>query len=271
MPFRYCLNTSTIKPVPTILEKIRIAGAAGYDAVELWCDDITAHAQGGGTLRDIRLALDDAGLERPDLVHFPRWMDADETTWREKLAEARTKMEQGAAIGAPRIIAGPSWSENPDYDLDAERYSKIMELGQKIGCLPALEYLSICPKMTTLASLLEVARRANHPDTKVIVDSFHIWNGGGSVDDIDLLSAGQIQIFHINDAPRGAEAGKLADADRVMPGEGMLPLRAMLDKLRAKGWSGFLSLELFNAEYWKEDPLALARRGLEAVKEIAEL
>jgi len=270
MAFRYCLNTSTIRPVPTIMEKIRIAAQAGFDAVELWNDDITAHVQAGGTLAQIRQALDDAGLDRPDLIHFPRWMEADEPTWKAKLDEARMKMEQGAAIGAPRIVAGPSWAERPDYDRYAERYLKIMGLGKSIGCLPALEYLSIVPQMKTLAIMLEVANRAQHPDTKFVLDSFHIWNGGGSADDIDLVGAAQVQIFHINDAPKGAKVGALADPDRVMPGEGMLPLRAMLGKLRSKGWSGFLSLELFNEAYWKEDPLKLARRGLQAVKAIAE-
>ena len=37
--FIYCLNTSTIRPTP-LLEKIRIAGAAGYQAIEPWNDEV---------------------------------------------------------------------------------------------------------------------------------------------------------------------------------------------------------------------------------------
>ena len=39
--FVYCFNTSTIRPTP-LLEKIAIAGKAGYAAIEPWNDEITA-------------------------------------------------------------------------------------------------------------------------------------------------------------------------------------------------------------------------------------
>ena len=47
--FVYCLNTSTIRPTP-LLEKIEIAGKAGYSAIEPWNDEITAYLEQGGRL-----------------------------------------------------------------------------------------------------------------------------------------------------------------------------------------------------------------------------
>ena len=44
--FVYCLNTSTIRPTP-LLEKIRLAGQAGYSAIEPWNDEITAYLEQG--------------------------------------------------------------------------------------------------------------------------------------------------------------------------------------------------------------------------------
>jgi len=270
MSFRYCLNTSTIMKVPTILEKIEIAAKAGYNAIELWNDDITEHVESGGSLEDIRKALDDAGLERPDLIHFPRWMEASEEDWPAKLEEAKMKMAQGAAIDAGRIVAGPAWTDPIDFDLAAERYTAIMELGGSMGCLPALEYLSITPAMKTLSVLLEVVKRADHPQTKFVLDAFHIWNGGGAVSDIEMVSPDQIQIFHINDAPQGGQPLTLADPDRVMPGDGIIPLGEMLATLKKQGWSGCLSLELFREDLWARDPLEVAKEGLEKVREVVE-
>ena len=48
--FVYCLNTSTIRPTP-LLEKIAIAGKAGYQAIEPWNDEITAYLRAGGKHR----------------------------------------------------------------------------------------------------------------------------------------------------------------------------------------------------------------------------
>ena len=50
--FLYCLNTSTIRPTP-LLEKIRIAGAAGYQAIEPWNDEITDYLEQGGSLGEL--------------------------------------------------------------------------------------------------------------------------------------------------------------------------------------------------------------------------
>ena len=50
--FVYCLNTSTIRPTP-LLEKIAIAGKAGYKAIEPWNDEITAYLEQGGDWADL--------------------------------------------------------------------------------------------------------------------------------------------------------------------------------------------------------------------------
>lgn len=70
--FKYSLNSSTIKPAP-VLEKIRVAAAAGYSAIELWHDDLDRHVAEGGTLQDVRKALDDTGLEVPTTVMLKGW------------------------------------------------------------------------------------------------------------------------------------------------------------------------------------------------------
>ena len=38
-PWKTCLNTSTIKTTP-LLDKIRVTATAGFDAIELWINDI---------------------------------------------------------------------------------------------------------------------------------------------------------------------------------------------------------------------------------------
>lgn len=49
--FVYCLNTSTIRPAP-LLEKIRVAGKAGYQAIEPWNDEIDEYLRHGGTMAE---------------------------------------------------------------------------------------------------------------------------------------------------------------------------------------------------------------------------
>jgi sugar phosphate isomerase/epimerase len=84
---------------------------------------------------------------------------------------------------------------------------------------------------------------------------------------LSLLSPSAIGIFHVNDYPK-IERGKIVDADRVYPGDGIAPLKAIFTTLKRAGYRGFLSLELFNREYWKQDPNLVAKTGLTKLKQI---
>ena len=51
-----------------------------------------------------------------------------------------------------------------------------------------------------------------------------------------------------------------------MPGDGIAPITQILRDLCAAGNRAILSLELFNPDYWKQDPLAVAKIGLAKMK-----
>ena len=61
---------------------------------------------------------------------------------------------------------------------------------------------------------------------------------------------------------------KLNDSDRVYPGDGVAPLREIFRTLGSRGFRVNLSLEVFNRDYWKLDPLVVARTGLEKMKAV---
>ncbi|MDP6780096.1 MAG: sugar phosphate isomerase/epimerase family protein [Candidatus Latescibacteria bacterium] len=268
--FTLCFNTSTIRPA-ALMDKIRAAGEAGYQAIELWNDDLTAFEVSGRSLSEVRRALGDYGMRVPDVVHLPGWMDAEESSYRtDVLGEARRRMEQGAAVGASRIIVGPAHGR-VDLNLAAERYCELMALGHEIGCLPSLEFLGFVDQVNNVDTLMEIVGKAGHPSTTVVMDAFHIYRGGGQEEDVLKVPGDQISIFHIDDVPRTSKPRRLlTDADRVYPGDGILDLKGMLDLLREQGYSGPVSLELFNGRLWKEDPFEVARRGAEKVRPLIE-
>jgi len=90
------------------------------------------------------------------------------------------------------------------------------------------------------------------------------------MDSILKLRAEQIAVSHFNDTPSTPSREKQHDRDRVMPGEGHLDLPRYLRGLRQTGYQGWLSLELFNEVLWQQDPLEVARTGLDKMKSLAE-
>jgi len=266
--FLYCLNSSTIKPTP-ILEKIAIAAETGYEAIELWHDDIDAHISAGGKLADIQHALDDCGLTVPTTIYLKGWFDSTGEEHTRALDECKRRLEQSAAVGALHVIAGPP-PHTADRALGAQNYCELLELGKRFGVRPAMEYLGFVEDVNTIEDALDVMTKSGHADATIVHDPFHIFRGGGSVESIANTRADQIAICHFNDAPQDPPREQQHDPDRVFPGDGHLDLKRMLALLRQVNYNRWLSLELFREDLWAQDPREVARTGLEKMRSVVE-
>ena len=267
--FLYSLNSSTIKPTP-ILEKIRIASEAGYDAIELWHDDIDQHLDAGGTLEEIRMAVDDSGLTVPTTVMVKGWCEPDGSEYDAGMAECRRRMEQSVAVGALHAVAGPPHGD-VDYELAAQRYGRLLEIGIEMGVRPAMEYLGFAQDVNSIDDALRIMQGSGHPDATIILDPFHDFRGGAGCESIAKLSADQIAVCHFDDdAPADPPANEQRDPDRVYPGEGVIDLKRFVQLLRQVGYDRWISLELFREDLWHADPLEVAKTGLAKMKAICE-
>jgi 2-keto-myo-inositol isomerase len=267
-PFRYCLNASTIRPTP-LLDKIRIAGETGYTGIELWHDEIEAHLAAGGTLKDLQHALRDQGLAVPTTIYLRGWCDTTGPAHQSALEECRRRMDVAAALGAPHCIASPA-AGTVDVALAARNYRELLEIGIQHGVDPSMEYLGFVTQLNTLESALEILRLADHPAGTVIVDPFHAFRGGGSFETLSQLRPEQIAISHFNDTPSTPPREQQHDHNRVLPGEGHLDLKRWIGLLQQIGYTGWLSLELFNEALWARDPREVAQIGLEKMCAVAE-
>jgi 2-keto-myo-inositol isomerase len=263
-----CLNTSTIQPA-SVLEKIAIAAETGYQAIELWIDDLVAFRGSGGTLADVADRLRDGGLSVPDVIALHGWTDADDQAWPRVLEDARRAMDIAAQVGATRIVASPAQGQ-VDLARAARRYAELLALGRTLGVLPAMEFLGFVDHIKDIQTAWGIVVEAGDPDGTLVLDAFHQYNGGSSLVDLAALPMDRVAIVHIDDAPPTPLPGHLQDADRVYPGEGVIDLPAMLRLLRDGGYRGPLSLELFNPAYWRDDPRHVAAHGLAAVRNLIQ-
>lgn len=171
--FRYCLNASTIATTP-ILKQIEVASAAGYVAIELWHDHIDTHLGSGGTLVEIRKAIDDSGLKIPTTIYLAGWFQPAGVEHDAAIREVRRRLEQAAAVGAEFSIAGPP-PGIADRDLGARHYAELLELGKSYGVKPAFEYLGFVDDINTIDDAIDITQRSGHPDATLVVDPFHCW------------------------------------------------------------------------------------------------
>jgi 2-keto-myo-inositol isomerase len=266
--FRYCLNASTIRTTP-VLRQIEVTRQAGYEAIELWHDHIDEHLRAGGTLTEIRKALDDNGVAAPTTIYLAGWFQPAGEEHVKALDEIRRRLEQSAAVGARFAIAGPPPGK-ADRALGARHYAELLELGKSFGVKPAFEYLGFVDDINTIDDAIDIIQRSGHPDATVVVDPFHCWRGGGPVSSLSKLNGRQIAISHFNDSPAEPAASVQEDSDRVMPGDGVVDLKFYCDQLASIGYNGYLSLELFREDLWAKDPLEVAKLGIEKMRPFVE-
>jgi len=271
-PFVYCLNTITIsRQKKSLVDQIELAARAGYGAVELWLRDLDAHVAEGGKLKDVARQARDAGLVVADVIAFFEWVVDDDERRRKGLEEAKRCMDLAQQAGSQRIAAPPAGAtKQADLDLRkaAERYRALLEIGDKVGVVPQVEFWGPSKSLSRLGEAALVAVDAGHPKACVLADVFHLYRGGSGFAGVKLLSPAALQVLHMNDYPADPPRTVITDAARVYPGDGVAPLKSLLRDLRAQGCRPVLSLELFNETYWKQDALEVARTGLEKMRAV---
>jgi len=272
--FSYCFNTSTIRGQKLPLaEVVAIAAKAGFQAIEPWVAEIEAHVQRGGTLADLKKLIDDLGLSVESAIGFAEWIVNDDKRRNKGLEQARREMDLVQQIGGKRIAAcaaGATDATDIDYLEAAERYRALLAIGDHIGVVPQVEVWGFSKTLTRLGQAVLVAIESGHPQACVLPDVYHLYKGGSDFTGLKLLSGTAVHVFHVNDYPADPPRETIGDADRVYPGDGVAPLADILGTLREINFDGFLSVELFNPTYWRQDPLEVARTALGKTRAVVE-
>ncbi len=260
------LNTSTLRGHHLPLEEVvTIAIDAGYKGLEPWIDELEAHQAAGRSIKDLGKKLADSGVGVESAIGFFDWIVDDPARRKQGLESARKSMDLVRMIGGKRLAAPPVGATDArmtDLDKIAERYRALLELGDQMGVVPQAEIWGPSRTLSKLSEAAYVAIGAGHPRACVLADVYHLYRGGSDFTGLSLLGPSAIHVLHFNDYPAKPSREKLTDADRVYPGDGVAPLAAILTRLSEGGFKVMLSLELFNRQYWAQDPRSVARTGL---------
>lgn len=267
-PWPICLDTATIRPA-SLKEKVQIAAKAGYDAIEPWDGELAEFENGGGNLKELGKEIKDLGLFVPSVIGLWNALPPTKAEFEESLKDTRNRMRMASDIQSEHIQTIPNTvGENYDPKYVSQRYREIIEIGiNEFGINPALVFVKFFP-LKTFGQAAGVALDANHPKAMIIPDTFHMHISDGGFEALNFIKGELIAIFQFADAPATPNTAALGDEHRVYPGDGILPLPAILKTLKATGYKGCVSLELYNPKYWKQDLQEVANTGLRKTMEV---
>ena len=214
-------------------EMIEAAAAGGFDAVGLRLiaprpgDPVHPLVGDALAIKEIRSLMADQGIRLFDI----------ESLWLSPATEPaaiRPALEACAALGGRYLLVA---GNDPEFGRMVENFAAIAALAAEYGIGAGVEPTSFLA-INTLAHAGELLRQAAAENTGIILDPLHLFRVGETVASIAALDPRLIAYAQICDAREIAPdtpAGRMAEArgDRLLPGEGSLPLAAMFAALPA--------------------------------------
>ena len=268
------LNVATISQDLSFEDFVQVTGEAGYQGIELIVPEkLEAYVQEHGRDGAERL-LEETGIE---LAHFflglP--MQAAGKQFADALETGAERCRLAVALGIDQVgVWLPPTTDQPASRARADLAVRLRDAAQLAGdhdLQMTVEFIGTAgdgtPLVRTLADVLQVIEAAGEANLSTVVDLFHFWVGGSEMAHLEAMPLELLGIIHIDDAPHD-DAERLVDADRVLPGEGVMPVVEMLRICAAKGYEGWVSLELFGEELRAMDPVKAAEMGIEATKRV---
>lgn len=237
-------------------QNLALAAKVGFAGTDVGLEGAMELAEREGVAAVQRL-LDRYGVQIAVWGIPVNWQGSD-AEFEASLGEFPRYAELGVALGCPRAC---TWLP-PTVQAEAgqfrsmamERWRRIGQVAQRHGVRLGLEWVGPATMRRSgnvfvhrMDQVLEMEEEIGVDSLGLLVDSFHWYTAGHNAEELAGLPVEKIVHVHINDAPDRPRDEQI-DNQRLLPGEGIIDLRAFLGALGAVGYRDFMGIETFSEE-----------------------
>ena len=258
-------SIATVALSGSLDEKLRAIAGAGFDAVEIFENDLLTF---NGSPRDVGQLCRDLGLSICAFQPFRDFEGMPEPQRTRNFARARHKFDlmQELQTDLLLICSNVSPASLGGIDRAAADFHALGELAASHGVRVGFEALAWGRHVNDYRDAWEIVRRADHKSIGVILDSFHALAPGFPVTAIQSIPADKIFLVQLADAPKlGLDVLSWSRHFRCFPGQGDLPVAGFMEAVAATGYAGPLSLEIFNDQFRSGSAVRTATDGLRSL------
>lgn len=250
----------------------RDAADFGYDYIELWGGRPHAYAPDllSGEAEEVRRLIQ--RYHMPVRVYTPEhnaypfnYMIGSPLQWENCMAYLTDALRAARSIGAEYTLISVGHGGCADAETRQERLlrslRRLSDAAERLEQKIVLETLTpfesnTCTRCTELA---EVLRAIDSPALYGMCDVVVPYVQGEDAADYVRMLGNQMAHLHLIDGDGVSE-------NHLIPGEGVMPLRQMVQDIRAAGYDGMATLELVTN--YMSDPTYYAGLALERAKEL---
>jgi 4-hydroxyphenylpyruvate dioxygenase len=250
----------------TLPEKLEAAAAAGFDGVEIFENDLLNF---DGSPARVRQMAADLGLAIMLYQPFRDFEAMPRELFARNLARAERKFDVMAELGVEMVLVCSSVQDIAidDPALAADDLRQMAEAAARRGLRVGYEALAWARHTRTWRQAWQIVRQADHPALGLILDSFHTLSLGDSLDGLHDVPADKLFFVQFADAPKlSMDVLSWSRHHRNFPGQGDLAVTEFARDLLAAGYTGPLSLEVFNDEFRSAPARLTALDGMRSLR-----
>lgn len=229
MPLLSLAHMSVLELTPPQL--VACASAAGFSGVGLRLSPAREGEQQypmiGDTpmMRETQALLRDSGVQVLDVEVIWLRPDTRATDYEGLFAAA-------ARLGARRILVAGA---DANLARATASFAAVCELADRYGLGVDLEFM-LFSEVKSLQQALSIVQGAQQTNGGVLLDALHVARSGTTLEDVARIDPALLRFCQLCDAPEQSpgsisELGHEARFDRLLPGEGGLPLAALFTAL----------------------------------------
>lgn len=233
----------------SLRQKMRAAAAAGFDGIEVFEQDLAVAPESPEYLRDYAA---DLGLT---LDLYQPFRDAEGTTedlFQDTLRRIEEKFRLMSRLGMDLMLI-PSNAGTATVDDDAvvaSQLARLADLAAGYDIRLAYEALAWGRYVNDFEHSWRLVEAADRENLGICLDTFHILSREWPTESIPDIPGEKVFFVQLADAPlMSLDVLSWSRHFRVFPGEGGFDLVDFMIKLLAGGYSGPLSLEIFNDSF----------------------
>ena len=251
------------------------AQSAGYDYLEIWAAKLRAFLK-QNSIADLQALFNKHQVPPLSINSIEHITFRDETAYQEIKQQCHELCSIAAQINCPYVVVVPGrlpvgGASVGEIKTESIRVlNELADIAATYNVSLAFEFLGQADcSVQTLAQANEIVEAVDRENVGLIIDSFHFYAGGSSIEMIQSVAPDSIYVFHLNDAEDLPRA-QLEDRHRLYPGSGILPLSEMFRAFNRIGYDRVASIEIFRPEYWEMDPMKVARDAKRAAAGVME-
>ncbi|MHC4480504.1 MAG: sugar phosphate isomerase/epimerase family protein [Planctomycetota bacterium] len=257
-------------------EAVQLAAHHGFEGISLDVGYVLANGP-----ESVVQMLEERSL-RPAGWGLPVPLTAPEQEFNQELARLDEVAAACARAGDLRCVTWPppASDEKPYEEMFAFMKDRLgraasilaeheIRLGLEFLGPPSLRAGRRYEFIHTMDGMLELCEAIGTGNVGLLLDCWHLYTSGGSMDDVLKLSDDDVVSAHIDDAPDRVPLEEQEDLVRCLPGEtGLIDSRRFLECLARIGYSGPVIVEPFSArvnEMENEEAVRVTKEAMDAV------